>query len=136
MDDKQFLLDTIKSSELPEDVKNDLIQRIASEGATKEIAMEVADLLDLQADVFEMSANVKNEQAKAYEDLANGLEAADKEEDAAINKVVDEADKELTEIETEMKSNEPVSTPAPVDQPQPQVVNPVGTVPPEETPQQ
>ncbi|MBI4157885.1 hypothetical protein HY502_03495 [Candidatus Woesebacteria bacterium] len=111
MDDKQYLLDLIKDSNLPQEVKDELVQKIATQGATVEVAKEVADLLDLNADVLEMSADVAEEQAKTYEDLANGLETADKEEDAAIGKVMDDAEKELDEIEQEMKAT-PQAAPA------------------------
>lgn len=99
MDDKQVLLNIIKDSDLPQDVKDDLSTKIVSQGITKELAKEVADLLDLQADVFDLQSGVAGQKAQAYEDLAKGFEEADKQEDEETGKIVDEADKQLDELE-------------------------------------
>lgn len=104
MDQKKELIRHISKSSLPEEVKNDLLERIEKEGATEAIAKEVADLLDLQADAFKAQADIEKERAEVYDELADSLDEADKQQDEALNKLADDTDKELTDLEETIKS--------------------------------
>lgn len=73
MDDKKYLVNTVRKSGLPQKIKNDLLQKINSQGATTEVANEIADLLDLEADVLEVAAHLEDEEAKSFEELAKNL---------------------------------------------------------------
>jgi len=121
MDDKQDLINTVKESTLSQEIKDDLVSRIASQGATRELAKEVADLLDLGADVLDLEAEVADQKAQAYDGLATELENADKQEEAGVGQILDEADKQLSEIEkqagTTPQPQAPAVTPS---EPQPQ----------------
>ncbi len=105
MDKKKELIEIVKQSDLPEDVKNDLVARIEAQGVTETIAKEVADLLDLQADVFEAEATIAKDREEAYTELAGKLDEADKVADEALNKIADEADKQIADLETSVKSH-------------------------------
>lgn len=104
MDQKQELIKIVQQSDLPDDVKKDLVARIEAQGMTEALAKEVADLLDLQADVFEAEANIAKDRASAYAELGEKLDEADKAEDEALNKIADEADKQIADLETSVKS--------------------------------
>lgn len=106
MDKKQELIKIVQQSDLPEDVKKDLIARIESQGVTEAIAKEVADLLDLQADVFEAEANLAKDRATAFTELGQKLDEADKDADSALNRVADDSDNQLNAVENEIKAKQ------------------------------
>lgn len=73
MDDKKYLVEIVKKSDLPQKIKNDLLRKIATYGATAKVANEIANFLDLQADVLEVAAHLEDEEAGSLEQFAKNL---------------------------------------------------------------